>query len=99
MSRIQRKFKRRASNAHPAHTTERGYMLGSHIRKGLYEPVSQEISGLMRGTYDDPNTPHNEVDALASYKMDKFEKAMYVRRSADNPTPGPAEPPKEPKEV
>lgn len=56
---------------------ECGYVLGSHIRKGLYEPVNPELSGLMRNVYDEPDC--KDVDPLCSYTMDKFEKAVYAR--------------------
>lgn len=70
-------------------TTESGYILGSHIRKGLYEPVNPEISGLMRGVYDDANT--TDVDPLCSYQLDKFEKAQLVRSAPVTANSAPAE--------
>lgn len=77
----------------PPRQTEKGYILGSHIRKGLYEPVNPEISGLLRNTYDEDASKHSDVDPLNSYRMDKFEKAMAMRVNADVPTPAPnAEP-------
>lgn len=84
MSIVPRKFRRvgeRLDAPQPS-TTESGYVLGSHIRKGLYEPVNPDISGLMRGVYDDPDC--KDVDPLCSYKLDKFEKAMLGRTSPDS---------------
>lgn len=67
---------------------ETGYILGSHIRKGLYEPVSAEQSALMRGAYDEPDSKHTDVDPLNSYRYDKFELAkMQGAKVAPNPAP------------
>ena len=92
---IQPKQFRRVGECHAPQTTttESGYILGSHIRKGLYEPVNPEISGLMRGVYDDPTT--TEVDPLCSYQLDKFEKAQLVRSAPVTATPTPSESPTE----
>lgn len=78
----------------PPRQTEKGYILGSHIRKGLYEPVNPEISGLLRNTYDEDASKHSDVDPLNSYRMDKFEKAIAMRVNSDVPsqTTPPVEP-------
>lgn len=86
MSIKPRKFKRvgECKRTPSPTTTEKGYVLGSHIRKGLYEPVNPEISGLLRGVYDEPDC--KEVDPLCSYAMDKFEKAVYSNTKPDTAT-------------
>lgn len=84
----------------PPRDTEQGYVLGSHIRKGLYEPVNNEISGLLRNTYDEENSSHRDVDPLNSYAHDKFEKAVMANSTKSvEPNPAPnAEPTPTPKE-
>lgn len=84
MSIKPRQFVSKSSIEDIVKDTEIGYVLGSHIRKGLYEPVNPEISGLMRGVYDDPDC--KDVDPLCSYKLDKFEKSVLANTSPQTPT-------------
>lgn len=97
MSIKPRKFRRvgECRPIAPLRDTELGYVLGSHIRKGLYEPVNNDISGLLRNTYDEDNSSHRDVDALNSYRYDKFEKAVMANSTkAVEPNPAPNAGPK-----
>lgn len=65
---------------------EIGYMLGSHIRKGLYEPVSAEQSQLLRGVYDDSSSKASDVDPASTYANDKFD-LFKLGKQVDQVTP------------
>lgn len=82
--------KHSSNSVTPEPVREKGFVLGSHIRAGLYEPVDSSISGLLKSVYDDDGSAITDVDPLCDFANDKFTLAKLGKKVGVNDVPAPA---------